>query len=89
MFVLPWGAFSYVGTTDTEFSGEPSEAFADERDIAYLLESGMTPEGDSVGGDMGRVIRNTSQLPEADRKAMAAYLKSLPPVEGPARPERK
>jgi mono/diheme cytochrome c family protein len=58
-------------------------------DIAYLLESGMTPEGDSVGGSMTPVIRNTSQLPEADRKAMAAYLKSLPPVEGPPRPQRK
>jgi mono/diheme cytochrome c family protein len=58
-------------------------------DFAYLLESGMTPEGDTVGGEMGRVIRNTSQLPEADRKAMAAYLKSLPPVEGPPRPQRK
>ena len=58
-------------------------------DIAYLLESGMSPEGDTVGGDMARVIRNTSQLPEADRKAMAAYLKSLPPIEGPARPQRK
>ena len=58
-------------------------------DIAYLLESGMSPEGDTVGGDMARVIRNTSQLPEADRKAMAAYLKSLPPIEGPTRPQRK
>lgn len=58
-------------------------------DIAYLLETGMSPEGDTVGGDMARVIRNTSQLPEADRKAMAAYLKSLPPIEGPARPQRK
>jgi len=34
------------------------------------------------------VIRNTSQLTEADRKAMAVYLKSLPPVEGPPRPAR-
>jgi mono/diheme cytochrome c family protein len=54
-----------------------------EKDIAYLLETGNTPDGDSVGGAMVAVIRNTSQLPEEDRAAMAAYIKSLPPVEGP------
>jgi mono/diheme cytochrome c family protein len=59
-----------------------------EKDIAYLLETGNTPEGDSVGGAMTAVIRNTSQLTEADRAAMAAYLKSLPPVEGPKKPEK-
>lgn len=59
------------------------------KDIAYLLESGQTPDGDSVGGAMTAVIRNTSQLPAADREAMAVYLKSLPPVEGPPRPQKK
>jgi mono/diheme cytochrome c family protein len=58
-------------------------------DIAYLLESGNTPEGDTVGGSMAPVIRNTSQLPKEDREAMAVYLKSLAPVEGPPRPEKK
>ncbi|MBA7714432.1 hypothetical protein ES703_123455 [subsurface metagenome] len=38
---------------------------------------------------MVRVIRNTSQLPAADRAAMAEYVKSLPPVEGPPRPKKK
>ena len=52
-----------------------------ENDIAYLLETGQTPDGDSVGGAMTAVIRNTSQLPAADREAMAVYLKSLPPRE--------
>ena len=60
-----------------------------EKDIAYLLETGQTPDGDSVGGAMTAVIRNTSQLPAADREAMAVYLKSLPPVEGPPRPQKK
>ena len=59
-----------------------------EKDIAYLLETGNTPEGDSVGGAMTAVIRNTSQLTEADRAAIATYLKSLPPVEGPKKPEK-
>jgi mono/diheme cytochrome c family protein len=56
-----------------------------EKDIAYFLETGATPDGDSAGGAMARVIKNTSQLPAADRAAMADYLKSLPPVDGPPR----
>jgi hypothetical protein len=38
---------------------------------------------------MAPVIRNTSQLIAEDRDAMAAYIKSLPPVEGPKKPEKK
>ena len=58
------------------------------KDIAYFLETGQTPDGDSAGGSMVRVIRNTSQLPAEDRAAMAEYIKSLPPVEGPPRPKK-
>lgn len=58
------------------------------KDFAYFLESGMTPDGDTAGGEMARVIRNTSQLAPEDRAAMAEYLKSLPPVEGPPRPKK-
>jgi len=59
------------------------------KDIGYFLETGHLPQGDSAAGSMGRVIKNTSQLPAADRTAMAEYLKSLPPVEGPPRPKKK
>jgi mono/diheme cytochrome c family protein len=59
-----------------------------EKDIAYFLETGSMPDGDSAGGSMARVIRNISQLPAGDRAAMAEYLKSLPPVDGPSRPKK-
>jgi mono/diheme cytochrome c family protein len=59
------------------------------KDIAYFLETGQTPDGDSAGGAMVRVIKNTSQLPPEDRTAIAEYIKSLPPVEGPKRPPKK
>ncbi|MBS0246953.1 MAG: cytochrome c [Proteobacteria bacterium] len=59
-----------------------------ERDIADFLQSGMTPEFDSVGGGMAAVIRNTAQLNAADRQAMAVYIKSLPPIVGPVRPSK-
>jgi mono/diheme cytochrome c family protein len=56
-------------------------------DIEEILNTGTTPEGDGVGGDMARVVRSTAKLDEADRAAMAVYVKSLPPVEGPKPPE--
>jgi hypothetical protein len=37
---------------------------------------------------MARVIRNISQLSADDRAAIAEYLKSLPPVDGPPRPRK-
>src|ERR1700730_10371472 len=58
------------------------------QDIEYLLETGQMPDGDSVGGAMVRVIKNTSQLNPEDRAAIAEYLKSLPPVDGPPRPKK-
>jgi mono/diheme cytochrome c family protein len=60
-----------------------------DKDIAYFLESGMTPDGDSAGGSMVAVIKNTSRLPASDRAAIAEYVKSLPPVEGPPKPPKK
>jgi mono/diheme cytochrome c family protein len=59
-----------------------------EKDIAHFLETGELPDGDSAGGAMARVIRNTSQLHPRDRAAIAEYLKSLPPVDGPPRPKK-
>ncbi|HEX8431292.1 MAG TPA: glycerol-3-phosphate dehydrogenase/oxidase, partial [Longimicrobium sp.] len=39
MFVLPWGDFSYVGTTDTDYHGAPADVAADADDVRYLLDS--------------------------------------------------
>ena len=58
-------------------------------DIEEVLATGSTPTGDSVGSNMRAVVRNTSQLPSTDRKAIAVYIKSLPPVEGPKPPASK
>ena len=40
-------------------------------DIQELLSSGMTPSGDFVGSTMSAVVARISQVPEADRAAMA------------------
>jgi mono/diheme cytochrome c family protein len=58
-------------------------------DIADLLEFGQTLGGDSVGGRMAAVVRNTSQLSPEDRTAIATFIKSLAPVEGPPRPAKQ
>lgn len=58
-------------------------------DIATFLETGMDPSGDYAGDVMAQVIRNTSLIDAADRAAIAAYIASLPPRQGPKPPAKK
>jgi mono/diheme cytochrome c family protein len=58
------------------------------KDIAYALETGFTPEGDAFGSEMAKVQENMAKLTAEDREAIAAYLKSVPPVAS-ARPAKK
>ena len=60
-----------------------------EQDFADFLESGDTPDFNSVGGSMRPVIQNLSHLTPEDRKAMAVYLKSLSPIDSPPIPAVK
>ena len=60
-----------------------------EKDIASFLGDGMSRSGDFAGGGMAEVIRNTSLLSADDRAAIAAYIVSLPPVQGPPPPPKK
>lgn len=39
MFVLPWGEFSYIGTTDTDHPGPADAVHATPEDVTYLLRS--------------------------------------------------
>jgi len=36
-FIIPWYGRTLLGTTDTDFTGDPSDARVDDRDIDYLL----------------------------------------------------
>ena len=60
-------------------SGEGGLGDWSESEIASYLETGFTPEFDSVGGAMVEVQRNMARLQPADREAIAAYLKAVPP----------
>ncbi|AXI46802.1 diacylglycerol kinase [Sulfitobacter sp. SK012] len=47
-------------------------------ELVTYFTSGFTPEYDSAGGEMAEVVSNLAQLPDADRAAIAAYIKALP-----------
>lgn len=73
---------SLAGEKIPDISGDPQNGLGNwsAGDVRTVLQLGMTPEGDFVGGEMAKVVRNgTGKLPPEDVKAIAAYLKSLPP----------
>lgn len=47
-------------------------------EVVEYLTTGFTPEYDSVGGHMAHVVENMAKLPEADRRAVVAYLGRVP-----------
>jgi mono/diheme cytochrome c family protein len=57
-------------------------------EITDLLKTGQTPGFDFVGSAMGEVVKGTSKLTDADREAIAIYVKSLPPISTP-KPAKK
>lgn len=57
--------------------------------LIRLFSSGEMPDGDTVGGEMAKVTANTGKLGDSDRDALATYVKSLPPVQGPKPPAEK
>ncbi len=54
-------------------------------DIVTLLATGQTPDFDFVGGAMAEVVDSTARLTAADRRAIAVFLKSVPPIATPGR----
>lgn len=78
----------YSGAPDPEGKGiipnitphETGIASWSEADIVTALETGLTPTFDTFGGSMVKVQENMAELSSDDRKAIAAYLKSLKPL---------
>ena len=56
----------------------PDELGWDASEIAWYLKTGFTPDYDSAGGSMAKVVTSLSQLSDDDRAAIAAYLLALP-----------
>ncbi|HZB91497.1 MAG TPA: cytochrome c [Stellaceae bacterium] len=49
-------------------------------DIALLLKTGQTPDMDFVGSGMAEVVKGTAALSDTDRRAIAAYVRSIRPI---------
>lgn len=54
-----------------------------EAQLADMLKTGITPNHGRVGSSMADVVTNLAMLPESDRQAIAAFVKSLPPRPTP------
>ena len=54
MFVLPWGDWSYIGTTDTDSPLGPDEVTVEQNDLVYLLRSAnaLFPSARLTHGDV-------------------------------------
>ncbi len=39
LFAIPWGDQTYIGTTDTDFKGDPSSVRASKEDVDYLIDA--------------------------------------------------
>jgi len=42
LFAIPWGDRTYIGTTDTDYRGDPGEVAATAADVDYLLQAANT-----------------------------------------------
>lgn len=69
LFAIPWGDRTYVGTTDTDYTGDPADVAADAADVRYLL-------------DAANVYFPASKLVEADVLSTWAGLRPLISSEG-------
>ena len=39
LFAIPWNDCTYVGTTDTDFDGDPADVYATAEDVSYLIDA--------------------------------------------------
>jgi glycerol-3-phosphate dehydrogenase len=74
IFVVPWGEFTYVGTTDTDYDGPFDDLQCTPTDVAYLLDAlngaitGSVSEADVVGSWAGLrpLVRDAADERTAD-----------------------
>ncbi len=87
----------FLGGSDGRFGGRKAPNITpggeigqwSDDDILTLLKEGQTPSFDFVGGDMAEIVGNTARLTDADRKAIVAYLHTVPPIASGGVSEKK
>jgi glycerol-3-phosphate dehydrogenase len=84
VFVVPWGDFTYVGTTDTDYTGDIDDPHCTAEDVAYLLSAinfstnADLSESDVLGSWAGLrpLIRDANSERTADLSRRAAVTRS-------------
>jgi len=59
----------------------PAKLDWSDSDLLNYFKTGFTPDFDTVGGLMAEVVENLAVMPEADLRAIIAYLRAIPAVE--------
>ena len=49
VFAIPWNGYTWIGTTDTDYQGDPGQAAATEADVHYMIDS-LAPRLPSILG---------------------------------------
>ena len=72
-FVIPWYGRTLIGTTDTDFRGDPAQASIDEGDVSYLLDAAnhylktAWTKRDVIGSYVGlRVLKQSADASPSD-----------------------
>jgi glycerol-3-phosphate dehydrogenase len=84
VFVVPWGEFTYVGTTDTDYPGDVDDPQCTAEDVAYLLSAinystnANLSESDVLGSWAGLrpLIKDADSERTADLSRKAAVTRS-------------
>jgi glycerol-3-phosphate dehydrogenase len=58
-FLIPWGEFSLIGTTDTDYRGDPDNVYASAADVEYLV---METARYFPGFDQSRILYTIAGL---------------------------
>jgi glycerol-3-phosphate dehydrogenase len=76
MFILPWGEWTYIGTTETEAGPDPDEVRVEPEDVIYLLRSAnaLYPSARLAPEDVTASWAGLRPLLAADPAAPAASL---------------
>ncbi len=75
------------GTIPNITTHEDALGWWTEDDIVTMFRTGQTASFTGLSGTMAKVQRNMANLDPSDWQAMAAYMKSIPPVAPPPKPE--
>jgi mono/diheme cytochrome c family protein len=68
------------GQDAPDITGDKKDGIGDWKleDVEELLKTGTDPDGEIVGKGMADVVDGTAKLTDADRRALAVYIKALP-----------